>query len=96
MANITFSSISCALQVALLGAITPNLRAIDVSFDNNNIELFFYYENPPSEEEVELTGIVENKVHADFIETSIVTERIVLPMSERIPEKLLRIYHRSE
>jgi hypothetical protein len=96
MKNITISSIRCVLQVALLGAVTPNLRAVNANFDENNIELFFYYENPPSEDEEELSSVIETEVYSDFIDISIVTERIVLPASEKIPEKQLMIFLRKE
>jgi hypothetical protein len=96
MENITISNIRCALQISLLGAVTPNLRAVNASFDENNIELFFYYENPPSEDEEELSSVIETEMYSYFTESSIVTERIVLPASEKIPEKQLMIFLRKE
>lgn len=94
--TITISSIRCALQVALLGAITPNLRAINTSIKENNIELYFYYETSPSEEEEELSEIVVTELYADFIDISIAVHRVILSLSKKIPEIGLRIFHRKE
>ena len=94
--SITESSIRCTLQVALLGSITPNLRAINANLRENNIELYFYYENPPSEEEEELSEIVVTEIYSDFIDISITINRVVLCLSEKIPELGLRIFHRKE
>lgn len=94
--NVTESSIRCSLQIALLGAITPNLRAINASFEKNDIRLYFYYENSPSEEEEELSEIVVTELYADFIDISITIDRIILTLSRKIPEIGLRIFHRKE
>ncbi|MFA6915602.1 MAG: hypothetical protein WC222_04335 [Parachlamydiales bacterium] len=94
--NITISAIRCALQVALLGSITPNLRAINTNLKENTVELYFYYETPPSEEEEELSEIVVTEIYADFIDISINIHRIVLSLSDKIPEIGLRIFHRKE
>lgn len=94
--NITISAIRCALQVALLGSITPNLRAINANLKENSVELYFYYETPPSEEEEELSEIVVTELYADFIDISINIHRIVLSLSDKIPEIGLRIFHRKE
>jgi hypothetical protein len=82
---------------ALLGAITPNLRAINAKLkESNNVELYFYYENYLSEEEEDLSEIVVSELYADFIDIYIVIHRIVLPVSDKIPEIGLRIFHRKE
>ena len=94
--TITISAIRCALQVALLGSITPNLRAINVNLKENTIELYFYYENPPSEEEEELSEIVVTELYSDFIDVSIEIHRLVLSLSHQIPELGIRIFHRKE
>ncbi len=94
--SITVSSIRCALQIALLGAITQNLRAINAVVKEKNIEIYFYYETPPSEEEEELSEVVETEIYSYFMDTSIATYRVVLPLSNKIPELGIRIFHRKE
>jgi hypothetical protein len=94
--SITASALRCALQIALLGAVTPNLRAINAIVKEKNIEIYFYYEKNPSEEEEDLSEIVETEIFSYFMDTSITTNRIVSPLSDKIPEIGLRIFHRSE
>ncbi len=94
--TITISSLRCGLQVALLGNITSNLRAINASVNENNIKLFFYYETSPSEEDEELSEVVVSELYADFINSSIEIERIVLPISNKIPEQEIKVFHRKE
>lgn len=94
--TITISAIRCALQVALLGTVTPNLRAINADLKEKTLELYFYYEICPSEEEEELSEIVVTELYADFIDISIEIHRVVLPVSTKIPNIGIRIFHRKE
>jgi hypothetical protein len=94
--SITISSIRCSLQVALLGAITPNLRAINVGVFQNEFTLYFYYEYQPCDEEIEISEIVASEVMSDFIEASITVKHIVLQRSKDIPEKGIRVFHKRE
>lgn len=94
--SIPISSITSAMQVALLGAITANLRAINVTLKDQNINLHFYYETQPSEEEEQLSEVVVTELLTYFFEATIKINRIVLPIREKIPEIGIRIFHRSE
>lgn len=94
--HITTASIRCALQVALLGNITPNIRGISANLQENALELYFYYEIFPSEEEKDLSEIVVTELYSDFINISINVHRIVLPILDKIPEIGLRVYSRKE
>ncbi len=60
------------------------------------LSFIFYYENPPSEDEVDLSEIVVTELYADFIDVSINIHRIVLSLLDSIPEIGLRIFHRKE
>lgn len=93
---ITISAIRCALQVALLGSVTSNLRAINADLKEKAVELYFYYETSPSEEEEELSEIIVTELYADFINVSIEIHRIVLSLSSKIPDIGIRIFHRKE
>lgn len=90
------SSIRCTLQVALLGAITSNLRAVTVTNLNNELILYFYYENHPADEEVEISEIVASEIMSDFINISIEVKRIVSSTSEKIPSEGIWVYHKKE
>lgn len=92
----TVSSIRCALQAALLGAITSNLRAVTVTILNNELILYFYYENQPTDEEVEISEIVASEIMSDFINISIEVKRIVSSTSEKIPGEGIWVYHKKE
>ena len=57
--------------VALLGAVTNNLRAVTVSTLENEIIQYFYYEHQPNNEEIEISAIVASEVISDFIQVSL-------------------------
>ena len=90
------SAIRCSLQVALLGAITANLRAVNIICDKDLMWLNFYYENSPSETETELSEIVVSEVWANFNKIVIKVNRRILSLSEQIPEEGVRVYQRYE
>lgn len=94
--NLTTSSVRCSLQVALLGAVTPNLRAVIVEFSSKLMTVFFYYQSQPSEDEIENSEIVVAEVSSDFVDVSVNAQRIILPLPNKIPETGIRIFHQSE
>lgn len=94
--NITISAIRCSLQIALLGAITPNLRALNVEFTNDLIKLFYYYETSPSDVEVENSEVVASEVVSDFVDASIYVNRIVLSKNHKIPDIGIKVFQRME
>jgi hypothetical protein len=94
--NLTVSAIRCSLQVALLGAITNNLRAVNVEYNENQINIFFYYANVFSDEEIDLSEIVSTEVMTNFFEVSVVSEREIIPLNKYLPNKGIRVFHRAE
>ena len=92
------ASLRCIAQVALLGAVTPNLRAVVVAFENECIQLFFYYDQVPSEEEEELAEEVATEFVSDCTEYMIKTKKITVSYPEKIPDQRnsIFIYHRYE
>jgi hypothetical protein len=95
--NITVSSIRCCLQVALLGAITENLRAVAVELDSNLIKIYFYYDSSPSEEEKDIAETISSEVISDYpnlIEVKIYQS--ILPIKTKIPNVGIRVFHRRE
>lgn len=79
-------SIRCALQVALLGAITSNIRSIRVTFSDAFINIYIYYDKSPSEEEEELSEIVSSEVMAYYANVMVEVHRNVIPEPQQIPE----------
>lgn len=94
--SVTVSAIRCSLQVALLGAITNNLRAVDVEFSEKKITIFFYYALPFSTEEIDISEIVSTEVMNDFLDVDVISERLIFPINQIIPQKGIRVFHRSE
>ncbi|MCB1181659.1 MAG: hypothetical protein KDK55_06545 [Chlamydiia bacterium] len=90
--KLDISKLRCVSQVALLGSITPNLRAVIIAFDNESIRLFFYYNNAPSEEEEELAEEVASEIISDCTEYMIETEKITVAYPQKIPEKKDGVY----
>lgn len=78
---------------------TSNLRAVTVTMLEEKLMLNFYYENLPSENEIELSQVASTEVLSGFTIFILVKEQqIVLPQSKSIPlrnEDIL-VYHRYE
>ncbi len=53
---------------ALWGVVTPNLRRVSISLKNTTINLNFYYDSSPSENEIEMSEIATTEVIAYFPE----------------------------
>ena len=94
--TITISALRCSLQVALLGIITNNLRGVITSSSENKIDIFFYYEKEPSEEEKEDAEVVATEVSCDFIDVIVDVHKIVFPKFNRLPETGLWVFHKKE
>ena len=56
--------LSC--QRALLGAVTPNLRQVQVDWKDNHITLYFVYNGDFTEEDIEEAECVATEVIASF------------------------------
>lgn len=88
--------IRAALQIALLGAVTPNLRGVNALIQGQNLIIKFYYEHPPDEEEEDLAEIVGTEVYASLVDFQVEVMVEILPKSVILPEEGLRVYHRQE
>lgn len=96
--EITEKAVRCSIQVALLGAVTNNLRAVSAIVSKKEINLKFLYENQPSENEIELSQIASTEIFSDFGDVIVNEQQIVLNKSNIIPlasEEML-LYHRYE
>ena len=87
-----------SVVTALLGAVTPNLRAVTVHYDETSLTLEAFYDLPPSEDEQEAISIAETEVIADFPEEhSISTSITNIPAPGLIPkDRMLYVYRRKE
>lgn len=96
--QITTSYVRCVSQVALLGAITSNLRAVTVAMLDKELMLNFYYENEPTENEIDLSQVASTEVLSDFSNVMVREQQIILPQPERISlkDEDILVYHRYE
>lgn len=62
-----FLNLFSSVQQGLIGKVTPNLRALRLVFKSaTTYELVFYYDEPLSEDEINLPNLVYGYVSADF------------------------------
>ncbi len=91
-------SIFCSVQKALLGNVTPNLRAVYVLVEDGICGIIFYYDHPLSEDEEELASLADTEFIADFpspeYKTSCTIE--VIPYPTPIPKHGYCVYERYE
>lgn len=93
----TLSNVMCSLQRALIGNVTPNLRAVYIRFENEIYELVFFYDKALSEEEEELASLTDTEFIADFPSTDKTNCTIeVLPYPKQIPKQGRCVYMRYE
>lgn len=92
------SLVRLSVQRALLGHITPNLRAVCIKNVNDEIELVFYYNTLPSDEEQELADFTDTEFIADFPSPEYKTDFqiITLPYPNKIPKDGICVYKRYE
>ena len=84
--NLDRARVLLSVQRALLMAITPEMRAIDVSWNNCEIRLRFTLEKPGETDMNELTNEVEAEVEADFIpEARVSSEVDIVPIGTPVP-----------
>lgn len=82
---------------SLWGIVTPNLRKVSVQEKDRIISLYFYYDQEPSEEEIDLSEDAVTEVIADFAETfTISSKRILIAYPEKIIFEGYLIYSRFE
>lgn len=86
------------MQVALLGNITPNMRAITCGWDDKSIHLRFIFDKPASEDEAELCSEIETEMMASFPNHKFLRDILAVPTSETLNEHYLEanVYGRNE
>lgn len=92
------SSVKNSARKALLGNVTPNLRAVQVSIANDVYDVILIYDKTLSEIEVKLSKLIENEFISDFsfpdYKSSCTVK--VLSYPEPIPQKGYFVYLRFE
>lgn len=85
-----------SIQQALLGNVTPNLRAVYAFIEGEAYGIIFYYDQPLSEDEEELASLTDTEFISAFpdYETSCTVE--VIPYPQKIPQKGYCVYERYE
>ncbi|HEY9886511.1 MAG TPA: hypothetical protein V6C96_04545 [Vampirovibrionales bacterium] len=53
---------------AYIGEVSNKLVAVTLGYEGNLVKGFFYYEEEPSEEDIESVSFIEGEVIADFTE----------------------------
>ncbi|WP_061249968.1 hypothetical protein [Leptospira alstonii] len=71
-------SVLLSAQRALLGNISPNLRAVSIGFTEQSISIRFYYETQPSEIEYDLVDSITSEILADFDHINNIDEEIIV------------------
>lgn len=90
--------VHCSLQRALLGAVTPNLRAVTVSVNEDEYHVHVYYQEELSEVENELISLAHTYFAADFPPpefTTLITIEVI-PAPQKIPDEGRLVYERYE
>jgi hypothetical protein len=86
-----------ALQQALLGEVTANLRAVTVSYDETSIHIEAYFDGEIHDEEREAISLVETEVMAEFPPTHMITHELIRRDAPAlIPKDRAWVYFRKE
>lgn len=86
----------CSMR-ALWGIVTPNLRKVSVENKDNVIYINFYYDQEPSEEEIDLSEDAATEVIAGFAESYLIDcKRFIVKSPEKINFVGYLIYSRFE
>jgi hypothetical protein len=93
--NNNILNIRAASQIALLGAVTLNLRAVNIIQVGKKILTNFYYEKLENDEE-EIPEVFATEMFSYFEDYEITANTIILPLSKAIPEEGIRVFCRKE
>ena len=86
-----------AVQQALLGEVTVNLRAVAVAYDDRSIRLEAYFDGEITEEDKEAMSLVETELIAAFPEDHTIDVILIKwPAPQLIPKNRIWAFHRKE
>lgn len=90
-----------SMQVALLGGVTPRLRAVSIGYSETNVlHLNYYYEGVITDEDNEFASCAESDLMADYWDWNDPTKTqwsaIRLDPPQSVPWEGMLVYHRYE
>lgn len=95
--SIETSRLLLSTMRGLWGIVTPNLRKVSIELVNNVINVNFYYDKEPSENERELAEETATEVIADFTEPYLIACNIeTIPFPKKIEQRGHLVYSRYE
>lgn len=83
------SLILLSTQRALLGTVTPNMKAITIGYDKTSFILRVYFSSQPSEKEMELLTEITSEIAVDVPNFTEFKEEAIV--SEERPNKLEKL-----
>lgn len=97
MEEINVPGLRLSAMRALWGIVTPNLREVSIQEKDHVISLYFYYDQEPSEEEIDLSEDAATEVIANYPDPYLIAcERQVVKSPEKINFVGYLIYSRFE
>jgi hypothetical protein len=98
MKHVEVGEVLGSVRRALIGNVTPNLRAVYVDLEEELITLLFYYNDPLSEDEEELASLTDTEFISDFPSPEYKTDCKVhvIPYPQKIEKKGYCVYRRYE
>ncbi|MBA3957036.1 MAG: hypothetical protein H0X51_01385 [Parachlamydiaceae bacterium] len=94
--KIDTAQLICTVSHALLGRVTPNLRAVYITFEKETIVLTFYFDKQPTEDEWELANLADTDFISDFPDVVSDFRVVTVAYPMEIPNQGFCIYHRYE
>lgn len=86
-----------ALQQAMLGEVSPNLRVVAVEYDETYIHFDAYYDGEVTDEARDAMLRVDTEVTALFPENHAISHTTIrCDFPERIPKRGVWVYYRQE
>lgn len=87
-----------SMSVGLLSEVTPPLRAASIKWDDESVQLFFYYDGEISEDEIDSISCVSTEVIASFSENIQLKDDVILRIDypKPIPHQGELVYYRKE
>lgn len=91
-------SLQMTMQRALLGRVTPNLRAVCINLNEDLIRLTYYYNDPPSDYESNLAIMAGREVTKEvrFPQYRVSYHIHIHPCPHKIPQNGVCVYRRYE
>lgn len=82
-------------QRAMLGALTPNMQAITISYKDMPVILRVYFKTQPSQDECELIKEITSEIVADFEEITDIKEEYFVNQKPECLDDWLYLQHVS-